>query len=193
MASLDALGGGALERALQVVAVVAKVGHGGVRLHIHHEVGRPVVETERLPLAAVDLAGPSLQPVTDVCFSQFLRRGNAEAREGETVGCDEEDGIAGENFGARVVDAKEIAALGEPLLLRQCLGPRHLRRPDACGPCAGGAKALPGHPSFASGRGSRACACDGGCWAEKYASLTYPSETKARSIATGPKPVKRTL
>src|SRR5207244_1209075 len=124
--SLGCLGRGAFERALQVVAVVAKIGHGGVRLHIHHEVHRPAVEAQRLPLAAVDLAGPPFQPIADVCFPKFLRRGDAQARVWKTVGYDEEDGIAGEKFAARLVGAKKIAPLGQALFLRQCLGPRQM-------------------------------------------------------------------
>jgi hypothetical protein len=82
------------------------------------------VEGKRLALAAVDLAGPALEPITNVCFSEFLRRGDADSGVRELVAGGEDDTIAGKPLAARLIDAKKLATLRQSLLSGKTLGPR---------------------------------------------------------------------
>src|SRR6185369_15192062 len=130
------------------------------------------IEAERLALPPVDLARPALETVPDDCFPDLLGRGDTDARLRQAVSGEEDDRISGKDFSARFVNPKKLATFRQPLLFGEGgVGHEMTRPPGACGPCGDGAKAPPVRPSSASGRGNRACACGGGCSAEKFASL----------------------
>src|SRR5204863_8777879 len=113
-----------LQRAPQIVAVLFEARVGGVRLDIDDDVQRVAVQRERIALAAVDLASPALESITDVCLPEFLGRGNADSRMREPIGGGEDDRIAGKPLAARLVHPKKLASFRQSLLFWQRLGPR---------------------------------------------------------------------
>ena len=60
-----------------------------------------------------------------------------------------------------------------------------IRHPGACAPCGGAAPGRPAPVGCASARGSRACACGGGCWVETSSSrsFAFPSSVWSSSPA----------
>src|SRR4051812_40662990 len=179
----------AAKRAAEVVAEILEGGLCCGRLHIHHDVEPPVVESERRALAPVRFPRPALESIANVGFPDLLRRGDPDSRMGELVDHVEEYCVAGKKFSARLVDSKVLTAFCESLRFRQrfrtagvCLlfhrTRARLRRRDAYGLCGDGVRALPDHLSSASGRGSRACAYGGGCLADRCASCSNPLKRK---------------
>src|SRR5437588_8698776 len=113
-----------LQRALQVVAELFEARLGGVRLDIDDDVQRVAVERERLALAAVDLASPAFESIANGCFSEFLRRGDADSGERESVGSGEDHTIAGEPLAAGLIYVKKLASFRQSLLFGETFGPR---------------------------------------------------------------------
>src|SRR3954464_7606499 len=117
-----ALGHDALEGALQVEAVVAPTRLHRIRFDVDDDVERAAVDVEGTALTPVDLAGPPFQPVAHVCLATFFCRGDADARVRKVVRGIEQYAVAGKEFAAGFVDAKELAAFGQSFLFRQSLG-----------------------------------------------------------------------
>src|SRR5579872_4388230 len=113
---------------LQVRAEICKTGEGGARLHIDDEIQRVLIESERLALTAIDLASPALQSISDVCLSQLLRRGNANARMGQIVASEKQHTVTRKPFAARLVNREKLATLRQSSRFGQTLGPRRHSR-----------------------------------------------------------------
>ena len=113
-----------LQRALQVIPEFIEARLGGVRLDIDDHVQRVAVERERIALAAVDLASPAFESIANGCFSEFLRRGDADSGERERVGRGEDDTIAGEPLAAGLIYVKKLAPFRQSLLFGETFGPR---------------------------------------------------------------------
>jgi hypothetical protein len=102
----------------EVGAVVLARGRGRGRHHVHDDVERLGVDAQRLALPAVDLARPPLQTIANVGFPELLRRGDADSRERQAVGREEENRVPGKDFAACLVDPDELATLRDPSFLR---------------------------------------------------------------------------
>ena len=113
-----------LENAHQIVAILAEGHFGGVRLYVHDKVQCIAIQPERYALTPVDLPRPTLQPISNVCLSEFLSRRDADPRIRKLVRGEEENAISGEKFATRLVDSQKVATLRQPPLFRQSLRTR---------------------------------------------------------------------
>src|SRR5438552_4938772 len=107
-----------LENASQVVAVFTEGHARGVRFYVHNEIQCVAVQSERHTLMPVGLTRPPLQPISNICLSDFLRGGDTEPRIGKIVRGEKENAISGEKFATRLVDSQKIATLHQPSLVR---------------------------------------------------------------------------
>jgi hypothetical protein len=117
-----ALGRDAVQGAPEVQIVFGPGSLGGVRFDVHDNVQRETIEAERPALLAVDLASPSFKLVAHVRFAALLGRGDTDPRARQTVGDEEQNAVAGKEFAAGFVDAKELATFRQSFLFRQSLG-----------------------------------------------------------------------
>ena len=66
----------------------------------------------------------AFESVADGCFSEFLRRGDADPRIGAFVGSGEDDTVAGEPLAAGLIYVKKLATFRQSLFFGESLGPR---------------------------------------------------------------------